>query len=311
MGMLVEGTWVSDAAYAEKSDGRFVRWSSTFRNWITPDGGAGPGRQAGFKAEPDRYHLYISLACPWAHRTLIVRRLKGLEDIIGLSVVQSLMGEDGWVFGDEPGAIPDTVNGARKLSELYVRADPQFTGRVTVPILWDRRQNTIVNNESADIIRIFNSAFDGIAGVRPLDLYPEPLRGEIDDINAIVYEAINNGVYRAGFATTQAAYDEAVTILFDALDRIEERLGSQRYLVGDQLTEADWRLFTTLIRFDPVYHGHFKCNIRALREYPNLWNYLRDLYQVPGISDLVNMAHIKAHYYASHRHINPAGIIPA
>ena len=311
MGMLVDGVWVTDAAYARKSDGQFVRRPSTFRDWITPDGSAGPGQRAGFRAEAGRYHLYISHACPWAHRTRIVRRVKGLEDMIGLSVVQSFMGEDGWVFGDEPGATRDTLNGADKLSDIYLLADPEFTGRVTVPVLWDIQEKTIVSNESSEIIRMFNSAFDEIGADRSIDLYPQDLRADIDAINASVYETVNNGVYRAGFATSQQAYDDAVQALFATLERIERRLATRRFLLGDTITEADWRLFTTLVRFDPVYHGHFKCNLRALRDYGNLWPYLRDLYQVPGISETVNMAHIKAHYYASHLRVNPTGIVPA
>ncbi|MDQ4059793.1 MAG: glutathione S-transferase family protein [Pseudomonadota bacterium] len=309
MGLLVDGVWQDQWYDTAKSGGRFVRSRSQFRNWVTPDGEPGPTGEGGFRAEPGRYHLYVSLACPWAHRTLIFRKLKKLEDLISLSVVDPLMGAEGWVFSNAEGAIPDSVNGATRLYEVYLAADPRYTGRVSVPVLWDKERRTIVNNESAEIIRMFNSAFDAW-GDASLDFSPEALRAEIDEINEFVYENINNGVYRAGFATTQEAYEEAFRALFAALDRIEARLGRQRYLLDDRLTEADWRLFTTLVRFDPVYVGHFKCNLRRIAEYPNLSNYLRELYQVPGIAETVNFAHIKRHYYASHRHINPTGIVP-
>jgi len=294
--------------------GRFERAATVFRDWITPDGTGAPAGRRAYRAEAGRYHLYVSLACPWAHRTLIVRALKRLENAISLSVVDWYMGEDGWRFRDDvPGAIPDHVNHARFLRDIYLKADPQFTGRVTVPVLWDRQTGTIVNNESAEIIRIFNTAFDhlgGGIGNPGLDLYPEDLRAEIDAINARVYETLNNGVYRCGFATTQQAYDEAIGPLFETLDWLEDRLSRQRYVAGDRLTEADWRLFTTLVRFDPVYFGHFKCNIRRLVDYPNLWAYTRELYQMEGVAATVSLEHIKNHYYQSHATINPHRIVP-
>jgi putative glutathione S-transferase len=306
MGLLVDGVW-KDQGYDIRS-GHFVRAPTRFRSWITPDGSPGPSGEGGFAAEPGRYHLYVSLACPWAHRTVIFRELKGLEHLISLSVVEPLMGEEGWVFGSGEGAIPDFVNGKRRLADVYLLADPRYTGRVTVPVLWDRQGSTIVNNESAEIIRMFNSAFDAFT-IRT-DYYPQDLREEIDHINDFVYENINNGVYRAGFARSQEAYEEAFSLLFAALDRIEERLSGQRYLAGRQLTEADWRLFTTLVRFDAVYYSHFKCNLRRIVDYANLSGYLRDLYQVPGVAETVSIDHIKRHYYGSHRHINPTGIVP-
>jgi len=310
MGLLVDGQWQDRWYDTKENQGRFVRSESQFRNWVTKDGAAGPSGRGGFSAEAGRYHLYVSLACPWANRTLIFRRIKGLDEMISLSVVHWHMGEDGWTFEDGEGVIPDPVNHAAYLREVYLAADDRYTGRVTVPVLWDRLTGTIVSNESADIIRMFNSAFDGI-GALPGDYYPEPLRGEIDALNARIYETVNNGVYRAGFATSQEAYEEAVGPLFDTLDWLESRLETRRYLLGDTLTEADWRLFTTLVRFDPVYVGHFKCNIRRLVDYPNLWACTRDLYQQEGIADLVNMHHIKQHYYGSHRSVNPTGIVPA
>ncbi|MGX8012498.1 glutathione S-transferase family protein [Mesorhizobium sp. ORM8.1] len=308
MGLLVEGKW-QDRASNTDSAGRFVRTESQWRDWITRDGAPAEGRERGFMAEPGRYHLYVSLACPWAHRTLIFRALKRLETVISVSVVHHFLGENGWTFKVEDGATGDTLYGLDFLHQIYTKADPSYSGRVTVPVLWDKRQKTIVNNESSEIIRMFNSAFDewGDAG---LDFYPAGLRTEIDKINALVFPMINNGVYRTGFATTQQAYEEAFGDLFSALDTVEERLSQQRYLVGDRITEADWRLFTTLVRFDPVYVGHFKCNLRRIADYPNLSNYLRDLYQVPGVSGTVNLHHIKAHYYGSHRSINPTGIVP-
>jgi putative glutathione S-transferase len=280
-----------------------VRKESSFRDLVTADG------SSGFKAEPDRYHLYVSLACPWAHRTLIFRRLKKLEDVISLSVVDPLMAEQGWAFSEGPGCIQDTVNGARYLHQVYTAARPDYTGRVTVPVLWDKDEGTIVNNESSEIIRMLNSEFDAFAG-RDLDLYPPDLRSEIDAVNGRVYDNVNNGVYKCGFATTQEAYEEAFVALFTTLDMLEERLGRQRYLVGPNITEADWRFFTTLVRFDAVYVGHFKCNLRRIADYPNLSNYLRDLYQVPGVAETVNFDHIKRHYYQSHKTINPTGIVP-
>jgi putative glutathione S-transferase len=304
MGLLVDGTWQDRWYDTGGSGGRFVRKDSAFRDAVTADG------SGGFAAEPGRYHLYVSLACPWAHRTLILRRLKRLEDVISISVVDWLMLENGWTFSDREGCIPDSVNGAQFLYQIYQKAAPDHTGRVTVPILWDRQRATIVNNESSEIIRMFNSAFDKW-GDATLDFYPVPLRGEIDAINAMVYDRVNNGVYKCGFATTQEAYEEAFEALFAALDELETRLSGQRYLVGRVLTEADWRLFTTLVRFDAVYHGHFKCNRQRITDYPALSNYLRDLYQVPGVAETVDFTHIKRHYYQSHRTVNPTGIVPA
>jgi len=309
MGLLVDGRWQDQWYDTAKSGGRFVRSESAFRNWVTVDGSAGPSGKGGFKAEPGRYHLYVSLACPWAHRTLIFRKLKGLEQAISLSVVHWLMAENGWTFAPGEGVVPDPFGGARFLHEVYTRADPQYTGRVTVPVLWDKQGGTIVSNESSEIIRMLNSAFDGLSA-KPGDYYPEALRPEIDALNERIYGTVNNGVYKAGFATTQDAYEEAVKPLFETLDWLEERLGSRRYLTGDALTEADWRLFTTLIRFDPVYVGHFKCNIRRIADYPRLSAYLRALYHVEGVAGTVNFAHIKGHYYESHRTINPTGIVP-
>ena len=309
MGLLVDGVWHDQWYDTAKTKGRFVRAESRFRNWVTADGTPGPSGAGGFAAEPGRYHLYVSLACPWAHRTLIFRALKGLEDVISLSVVDPLMGDQGWVFSDAPGAIPDGVNGKGHLHEIYTLADPRYSGRVTVPVLWDKRTGTIVSNESSEIIRMLNSAFDAF-GDASLDFYPAERRKEIDAVNAVVYETVNNGVYRSGFATSQDAYDEAFDALFATLDDLDARLGRQRYLVGDRLTEADWRLFTTLVRFDPVYVGHFKTNKKRIADYPNLSGYLRDLYQVPGVADTVNFEHIKQHYYRSHQTINPTRIVP-
>ncbi len=293
--------------------GEYVRVTSGFRNWITADGSPGPSGEGGFRAEPGRYHLYVSYACPWAHRTLIFRALKGLEEAISVSVVHPLMPEQSWVFADYPGSTPDTLNGAKELRDIYHLADAEFNGLVTVPVLWDKQRRTIVNNESSEIIRMLNSAFDdcGCTGVRgELDFYPQALRADIDAINEQVYKKVNNGVYRAGFATTQPAYERGFDGLFAMLDELEERLASQRYLVGAQITEADWRLFTTLVRFDSVYVGHFKCNKKRLVDYPDLWAYTRELYQVPGVAQTVNMDHIKYHYFASHKSINPTGIVP-
>jgi putative glutathione S-transferase len=310
MGRLIDGVWHDQWYDTGESRGRFIRPQSQFRNWITPDGAAGPTGNDGFVAEPHRYHLYVSYACPWAHRTLIFRALKGLEHVISVSVVDHYMGAEGWTFLERDGSTGDHLFGYEFLREIYTRADPRYTGRVTVPVLWDKTRDTIVSNESSEIIRMLNTAFDEF-GDASLDFCPEHLREEIDEINAFVYPNVNNGVYRAGFATTQEAYLEAFDQLFDALDRIEERLSRQRYLTGNQLTEADWRLFTTLIRFDPVYVGHFKCNRQRIADYPNLSNYVRDLYQVPGVAPTVNLLHIKSHYYGSHKTINPTGIIPA
>ena len=309
MGLLQEGKWVDQWYDTKSTNGRFVRKAPQFRNWITADGAAGPSGKGGFKAEPGRYHLYVSLACPWAHRTLILRALKGLEKMISVSIVHWYMAENGWTFDVGDGVVPDTVNGAQFLHQVYTQTKPDYSGRVTVPVLWDKQTKTIVSNESPEIIRMFNSAFDEV-GAAQGDYYPEHLRSEIDALNGRIYTTVNNGVYRCGFATTQAAYEEAITPLFDTLDWLEDILSRKRYLTGAQITEADWRLFTTLIRFDPVYVGHFKCNIRRIADYPNLSNYLRDLYQQPGISRTVNMEHIKRHYYESHTSINPSRVVP-
>ena len=303
MGLLVDGKW-QDTWYETKSTGgRFVRKDSSFRDWIRADG------STAFTPEPGRYHLYVSLACPWAHRTLIFRKLKGLEDAISVSVVDPYMLENGWTFSDAPGAIPDHVNHATYLHEIYTKADPSYTGRVTVPVLWDKKNGTIVSNESSEIIRMLNSEFGDLAS-DDVDYYPEALREEIDEINDFVYPRINNGVYRCGFATTQEAYDEAFEELFSALDELDARLATQRYLVGDRITEADWRLFTTLVRFDPVYVGHFKCNQQRIADYEHLSGYLRELYQMPGIKETVDLDHIKQHYYGSHETINPTRVVP-
>ena len=309
MGLLVDGQWQDKWYDTKASEGRFEREDAGFRNWVTADGSAGPSGIGGFKAEPNRYHLYVSLACPWAHRTTIYRKLKGLEDMISLSIVHPFMGDKGWTFAEGAGVIADPIVKADYLYEVYIAAKPDYTGRVTVPILWDKETNTIVSNESSEIIRMFNSAFDEV-GATAVSFLPTELLAEIDTVNEFVYSAVNNGVYKAGFATTEAAYKEAVITLFDALDTLEARLVDQRYLLGDMITEADWRLFTTLVRFDAVYVGHFKCNIRRIVDYPNLWGYLRDLYQVPGIAETVSIEHIKAHYYTSHANINPTRIIP-
>lgn len=299
MGLLVDGVW-QDKWYDTKSTGgRFERQDSLFRNWITADG------SSGFPAEAGRYHLYVSYACPWAHRTLIFRALKGLEDAISLSVVEPLMLENGWELAE--GA--DPVNGARFLYNVYQKAKPDYTGRVTVPTLWDKHKETIVSNESAEIIRMFNGEFAGIA-TDGTEYYPPALRDEIDAVNDRVYKTVNNGVYRAGFATAQDAYEDAFDALFATLEWIEDRLSQTRYLVGDRITEADWRLFTTCLRFDPVYFGHFKCNKKRLTDFPNLWAYIRELYQVPGVAGTVHMDHIKTHYYGSHKTVNPTGIVP-
>ncbi|MDE1184532.1 glutathione S-transferase family protein [Paraburkholderia sp.] len=309
MGLLVDGKWQDRWYDTTSTGGRFVRKDASFRSWITADGAAGPSGEGGFRAEPGRYHLYVSLACPWAHRSLIVRALKGLDAMIDVSVVHWLMLEDGWTFADGAGVVPDPVNGAQFMRDVYTAADPRYTGRVTVPVLWDKQRNTIVNNESSEIIRMLNSAFDPL-GATPGDFYPAALRDQIDAINARVYDTLNNGVYRAGFATTQQAYEEAVVPLFDTLDWLDATLATQRFLTGARLTEADIRLFTTLIRFDAVYFGHFKCNLRRISDYPNLAAYTRDIYQLPGIAATVNFEHIKRHYYASHRSVNPTGIVP-
>jgi putative glutathione S-transferase len=309
MGLLVDGQW-HDVWYDTKaSQGRFVRTESQLRNWITADGSAGPTGRGGFRAESGRYHLYVGFACPWAHRTLILRKLKGLEPLIGISAVNSFMGDQGWTFAPGPETIPDTVNGVERVYELYTLADSHYSGRATIPILWDKTQRTIVSNESAEIVRMLNSAFDRV-GANGNDYYPRELRAEIDEVNALIYPNLNNGVYRAGFATTQEAYEEAATAVFTTLDTLEARLATRRYLTGQRLTEADVRLFTTLIRFDPVYHGHFKCNRRRIVDYPNLWGFVRDLYQLPGIAETVHIDVIKRHYYRSHPTVNPSRIVP-
>ncbi|SDI33826.1 glutathione S-transferase family protein [Lutimaribacter saemankumensis] len=310
MGQLVNGEWQDTWYDTSKTGGKFVRSTAKFRNWITPDGSAGPSGEAGFKAEAGRYHLYVSYACPWAHRALIFRKLKGLEGLIDVSAVHPDMLSDGWTFDtDFDGASGDTLYGLPFLRDIYLRADPGISGRVTVPVLWDKERETIVSNESAEIIRMFNSAFDELTGNTD-DYWPEDLRDAIEPVNARIYDTVNNGVYKSGFATTQDAYDEAVTALFDSLDWLEDRLSENRYLMGDRLTEADWRLFTTLIRFDPVYHGHFKCNRRRIVDYPNLWGYTRELFQWPGIRETVHFDHIVRHYYYSHDTINPHRIVP-
>lgn len=310
MGLLVDGKWVDQWYDTKSTGGKFARSESQFRNWVTADGSAGPSGEAGFEAEAGRYHLYVSLACPWAHRTLIMRKLKGLEEMISVSVVNPLMLEHGWTFEEGEGVVADPLFNAQYMHQVYTQADPQYTGRVTIPVLWDKKQNVMVSNESSEIIRMFNTAFDHL-GAKPGDYYPEALREDIDDINEVVYHNVNNGVYKSGFATTQEAYEEAVHPLFATLDQLEERLATQRYLVGDTITEADWRLFTTLIRFDAVYHGHFKCNLKQIEDHPHLSGYMRELYQWPGVAETVNMQHIKEHYYASHGTINPTGIVPA
>jgi glutathionyl-hydroquinone reductase len=309
MGLLVDGRWHDKWYDTGKTGGRFERSEAPFRNWITADGSPGPRGEGGFKAEPGRYHLYVSLACPWAHRTLIFRALKRLEGMIDVSVVHWHMGEQGWTFESAPGATGDRLHGADYLHQIYTRADPTYSGRVTVPTLWDKERRTIVNNESSEIIRMLNSAFDGI-GAAEGDYYPAALRQEIEAVNERVYKTVNNGVYRAGFATTQEAYEEAFEELFLSLEWLEERLSRQRYLVGEQVTEADWRLLTTLFRFDPVYVGHFKCNRQRLVDLPSLWGFTRELYQWPGVAGTVNFEHIKKHYYTSHPTINPTRIVP-
>lgn len=309
MGLLIDGQWHDRWYDTGSTGGRFVRGDARFRNWITPDGSPGPGGAGGFRAEAGRYHLYVSRACPWAHRTLIMRVLKGLQGMIGVSVVNPRMGDRGWTFDPAPGVVADPVGQAQYLYQVYLRAQPGYSGRATVPVLWDLQRNTLVNNESAEIIRMLNSAFDGV-GARAGDYAPADLLPRIDALNAEIYDAVNNGVYKAGFATSQAVYEQEVRALFACLDRLEDLLGRQRYLLGDRITEADWRLFTTLIRFDSVYHGHFKCNLRRLTDYRNLWSYTRELYQWPGVAATVDFDHIKQHYYRSHPTINPNGIVP-
>ena len=307
MGLLVDGVWQDDVSRTK--DGHFVRPATQFRNWVTPDGDAGPSGEAGFAAAAGRYHLYVSLACPWAHRTVIFRKLKALDNAISLSVVSPNMGRDGWTFKTSEGSTGDEVNGKSKLSEIYLLANPRYSGRVSVPVLWDKERKTIVNNESPEIIRMLNSAFNNFTNVRA-DYYPENLRAEIDRLNDLIYPNINNGVYRAGFATSQGAYEQAFRNVFDTLDELEQILSRHRYLAGKTMTEADWRLFCTLIRFDAVYYSHFKCNWRHIYEFPNLSNYVRDLYQVPGVAETVSIEQIKRHYYGSQRQVNPTGIVP-
>ncbi len=309
MGILIDGEWNAKATALPAKDGHFLRPESSFRNWITPDGAPGPTGAGGFAAAPGRYHLYVALACPWAHRTLILRKLKGLESMISLSVVHWFMGDDGWTFQPGPGVIDDSVLGTIFLRDVYLAAKRDYTGRVTVPVLWDKATHTIVNNESSDIIRMFNSAFDALGAV-PGDYYPAPLHHEIDELNARIYATVNNGVYRCGFAGSQAAYEEAAGLLFDTLEMLEARLATRRFLVGDAPTEADWRLFVTLVRFDAVYVGLFKCNLRRIADHPHLQNYLIDLYRWPGVADTVEMGHIKRHYYQSLKFINPTGVVP-
>ncbi len=310
MGLLVDGKWTDQWYDTKSSGGAFKRQDAKFRNWITADGSAGPSGESGFQAEAGRYHMYVSYACPWAHRALIFRSLKGLEDLITVDAVHPDMLSDGWTFErDSDGANGDSLFGMPFARDIYLKAQPGMTGRVTVPILWDKQRETIVSNESSEIIRMFNSAFDGLTG-NTFDLWPETMRDEIELVNARIYDTLNNGVYKCGFATTQAAYDAAVHPLFETLDWLEERLTAHRYLMGDQLTEADWRLFTTLVRFDPVYHLHFKCNKKRIIDYPALWAYARELYQWPGVAKTVNMSHIVRHYHFSHESINPHRVIP-
>ncbi len=310
MGLMIDGIWKDQWYDTDASKGEFVRENSRFRDWVTKDGRLGPDSSQGDPPETDRYHLYVSLACPWAHRTLIMRSLKKLQQLIPVSTVKPEMLEHGWELGGSGSACEDSVNGFQYLHQLYMAANPKYTGRVTVPVLWDKKNRTIVSNESSEIIRMFNSSFNAFSDVS-FDYYPETLRPEIDEINEYVYQYVNNGVYRCGFATTQIAYEEAFSDLFKALDELDRRLSSQRYLVGSQITEADWRLFTTLVRFDAVYYGHFKANLRRIAEYPNLQPYLLDLYQQPGVKETVDMEHIKTHYYYSHQMINPSRIVPS
>ena len=311
MGLLIDGKWHDKWYDTDKTGGKFEREAARFRNWVTADGSPGPDGEGGFKAESGRYHLYVSMACPWAHRTLIFRKLKGLEKHISVSVVHPDMVENGWEFRPDSEQHRDHLHGFRFMHQVYTKAAPEYSGRVTVPTLWDKKKETIASNESAEIIRMFNSAFDGLEGVRTdLDFYPGELQEEIDSVNARVYDTVNNGVYKAGFATAQDKYEEAYNALFDSLDWLEERLSSQRYLVGGRLTEADWRLFTTLIRFDAVYYSHFKCNRQRISDFPALSAYIRDLYQVPGVVETVDIDQIKRHYYVSQRTINPTQIVP-
>ena len=309
MGQLVNGKWEADGADGRKSDGKFKRTEAAFRNWVTKDGSPGPTGVGGFKAEPGRYHLYVAYACPWAHRTLMVRKLKKLEDVIDVSVVHPFMGKMGWSFEHDGDAQGDPLFGSKYVHELYIRGKSDYTGRASVPVLWDKERGTVASNESSEIIRMFNSEFNEW-GDASVDLYPETLRAEIDAVNEGIYNNLNNGVYKCGFATSQEAYEEAFHALFDEVEGLEARLATNRYLVGDRITEADWRLFATLVRFDPVYFGHFKCNKRRIYDYPNLWNYTKELYQVPGIAETVSLDHIKRHYYGSHETVNPTRIVP-
>ena len=307
MGLLVDGVWQDDVSRTK--DGHFVRPATRFRNWVTPDGSAGPSGEGGFAAEAGRYHLYVAMSCPWAHRTIIFRKLKALENVVSMSTVSPDMLKDGWTFNVSEGSSGDTANGKSKLSEVYLLADPRYTGRVSVPVLWDKKRKTSSISNRLEIIRMLNSAFDAFTNVHT-DCYPERLRAQIDQLNDLIYPNINNGVYRAGFATSQVAYKQAFRNVFDALEEIEQILSQHRYLVGNTATEADWRLFCTLIRFDAVYYSHFKCNWRHIYEYPNLSNYLRDLYQVPGVAETVSIEQIKRHYYGSQRQVNPTGVVP-
>ncbi len=310
MGLLVDGVWQDDSHDKKRfQDGRFVRPSTLYRNWITPDGSPGPSGEGGFAAEPGRYHLYVSLACPWAHRTVIFRRLKQLEGTISMSIVSYGDMSEGWTFDQSTGSTGDSVNGKHKLAEVYLMADSRYTGRVSVPVLWDKKRATIVNNESSEIIRMLNSAFDAFIEAKT-DYYPPAYRAQIDQLNDTIYATVNNGVYRAGFAVAQDAYEEAARGVFATLDELERRLSKQCYLAGPRQTEADWRLFPTLVRFDAVYFSHFKCNLRRIVDYENLSDYVRDLYQVPGVADTVNLDHIKRHYYGTQRRVNPTGIVP-
>lgn len=309
MSLLVDGKWQDKWDNADENDGRFIRKDSQFRSWITPDGSPGPTGEGGFKAEPNRYHLYVSYACPWANRTLIMRKLKGLEEMISVSVVNPYRDEQSWNFKPGKGVDSDPVLDADYLYEIYTHVEPQYSGRVSVPVLYDLKQDKIVNNESADITRMLNSAFDEI-GANDVDFYPDEFADTIDAINEEVYDKVNNGVYKVGFSTKQEVYDEEVTELFETLDHLEARLENNRYLLGDQITEADWRLFVTLIRFDSVYHGHFKCNIKRIVDYKNLWRYTRELYNYKDVKETIDFDHIKEHYYATHKNINPTGIVP-
>ena len=309
MGLLIEGKWYDKWYDTKSTGGKFVRKASQFRNWITQDGCPGSSGKGGFRAQAGRYHLYVSLACPWAHRTLIFRKLKGLEDIISISVAHYLMDSNGWNFDKTEGVIPDGINNSKYLYEVYLKSSKDYSGRVTVPVLWDKETNQIVSNESSEIIRMFNSAFNKVGAIEG-DYYPTELQEQIDNLNIKIYDTVNNGVYKAGFATTQQAYEDAVIPLFKTLDELEIILSDQRFLVSDQITEADWRLFTTLIRFDPVYFCHFKCNIKRMADYKNLSRYLKELYEIPGVKETVNLDHIKKHYYMSHETLNPSRIVP-